>query len=238
MEIPSEAIKYILFQRTAYQLIWNQKLVKMFHRIIPRKIYHWLVGIEALLRRKAVKRHYTLDIEGEYKTIEKYLPQRCDNLLDIGCGVAGIDVCIYNHYVRKPNIHLLDKTELESAVYYSFNNKGAFYNSLEIAAKVLKDNGVDQNGITLIEASEKNDIEVSKEMDLIISLISWGYHYPVNTYIEQVCGVLKADGVVIIDIRKYSRGIEELKNHFSTVKEIYETPKYTRVLCQNTVSQR
>ena len=235
MEIPSEAIKYILYQRTAYQLFWNQKIFKMFHKRIPRKIYHWFVALEAVLRRKKVMRDYTLDILGEYKTIEKHLPEKCRNILDIGCGVAGIDVCIYNHYPQKPNVYLLDKTKLDDSIYYSFNNKAAFYNSLEIAGKVLAENGVDPDHVTLIEVDEKNAIDVSSKIDFIISLISWGYHYPVSVYIDQVSKIIAADGVVILDIRRDSTGIAELQEYFSTVKEIHRTSKFTRVYCQHVI---
>lgn len=233
MEIPAEAVKYILYQRTAYLFLWNLQIVKLFHNRIPRQIYHWLVASEALLRKKAIVHDYLLDISGEYKVIEEYLPAKCENFLDIGCGVAGIDVFIYKHYDNRPCAYLLDKSQLEKSIYYSFKRKGAFYNSLNIAREVLAINGIAAEKINLIEANDNNDINVSKKMDLIISLISWGYHYPVEVYIEQVCEKLNVNGLLIIDIRKQSDGLAELKKYFSSVIEIHATDKYTRVLCQD-----
>ncbi len=235
MEIPSEAVKYILYQRTAYQLFWNLKIVKMFHKRIPRAIYHWFVAIEAFMRRNSVKSDYMSDIQAEYNIVRNHLPANCKNFLDIGCGIAGIDVFISKHYNGQPHIFLLDKSQLDNSIYYSFNNKGAFYNSLEIAGEVLSHNKVDVELVTLIEATEDNDLNVPVKLDLVISLISWGYHYPVSVYIEKVCEALSADGVLILDIRNSSNGLAELENYFSSVKEIHRTEKYSRVLCQNPV---
>ena len=61
-----------------------------------------------------------------------------------------------------------------------------------------------------------------------------GFHYPIETYLEEVKKSLKPDGVLIIDVRKDSGGLEVLKKNFSVVEVIYERQKQQRILAKST----
>lgn len=39
-------------------------------------------------------------------------------------------------------------------------------------------------------------------LDLVISLVSWGFHFPVSTYLDQVHDLLREGGRLILDLRK------------------------------------
>ena len=67
-------------------------------------------------------------------------------------------------------------------------------------------------------------------MELVISLISWGFHYPIQTYLDQVFALLAKGGTMIIDVRKQTEGLDMLGKRFAKVDVILEKSKYWRVL--------
>ena len=140
-----------------------------------------------------------------------------------------------HYFNNKVDFYLLDGTRIEEKVFYMFEGKGAFYNSLDVAREVLMDNKIRKDKIHLIEANDDNDIKITNEkMDLVISLISWGFHYPVETYLDKVSNLLSEEGTIIMDIRKNTNGIDVIKQKFSKFDIIFETPKYQRVsLCSS-----
>ena len=110
-----------------------------------------------------------------------------------------------------------------------FNNKGSFYNSLETSKATLVNNGISENNVHLIEATADNKINIVENADLILSLISWGFHYSVNTYLDQVYDLLNKDGALIIDIRKNTEGLDLITKKFGNYRKILETNTYTRI---------
>ena len=193
-------------------------------------VYNLVTSIESRLRRSQIKSLYNDDMQAEFASIKEHLPDACSSVLDIGCGVAGIDVLIDRHYAgQDPDIYLLDKTQVERNVFYLFNERAAFYNSLEVAKSVLILNGIPDGRIRLREADAANQIQVPGGIDLIISLLSWGFHYPVETYAKRVAEAVSDSGVVILDVRKGTTGLQTLKHVFESVDIILDTGKYVRV---------
>lgn len=168
----------------------------------------------------------------EYETIKEHLPQTCENILYIGCGMAGIDIFLFQHYQSDTNIDyfLFDKTEINQKVFYGYKEKNAFYNSLILAKSFLRLNGIDESKIHLIEVSSNNQISVDCSFDLVISLISWGFHYPLSRYLDNAYELLNENGTLILDLRKKTENQAILQDKFSSVKQIAEGQKYYRML--------
>jgi SAM-dependent methyltransferase len=173
---------------------------------------------------------YAEDMRREYQSIREALPRVCRSVLDIGCGVAGIDVLIQRHYGDQAvDFFLLDRSEVTPSVFYSYQSRGAFYNSLEVARGLMTMNGLPAERIHLLEATPENDIKITGTVDLIISLLSWGFHYPLEGYLVRVHELLSADGVLILDVRKGSEGLNGLRGVFPHVEVVQSTLKYDRV---------
>ena len=231
MQISNEAVMYIMFQRTSYSRLTNSSIYRVFNKIVPFSFYNQLVKYEAKTNSSRIKALYKNDMRLEYLSIVKFLPKSCFTILDIGCGLAGIDIFLHRHYqYNNPVFYLLDKTYTEGNVYYGFKSKGAFYNSLKMAQTMLINNGLSVKNIHTLEANKNNDINIDCKIDLVISLISWGYHYPVEIYLNRVYDLLKNSGLIIMDIRKKTNGIESLKKKFKKVFIIMEKETYQRVL--------
>lgn len=232
IRVPDAAVPYILFQRTAYLRFPIAPVYRLLNRLLPfpTPLYNIVVAIEARLRPAAVKQLYAADMRAEYESIAAWLPQRCAAVLDIGCGVAGIDVLLQRHYADQPlDLYLLDKSEVARRVFYLFQPQGAFYNSLAVARDLLLANGIAASRVRLIEANQRNEIRMDAQIDLALSLISWGFHYPVSTYLARVHQLLRDDGLLILDVRKGTEGLEQLRRSFARVETICTTAKYDRV---------
>lgn len=227
---PSSAAKFILFQRTAYIKLAKGTLFKILRKILPFATYNFMVELDARIRPKQIIDLYFSDMEKEFESLKDYLPIDCSKVLDIGCGIAGIDVLLNKHYSPKSiEFYLLDKTSLDQDVYYMFEDKGSFYNSLELAKTTLVDNGVSEKSVHTVEATENNDININTDVDFAISLISWGFHYPVSTYLDKVYTLLNKKGVLILDIRKGTEGLDLITKTFGGYRKILETSKYVRI---------
>lgn len=193
--------------------------------------YKYVLLQRTSINKGDVENDYSNHISSDYDEIKAYLPESCHSIVDIGCGAAGIDIFLYHHY-ENPHIHLFDKTQVSDKVYYGFRNEGAFYNSLDIAKKVLVDNDVSSEFIH-IHSVDDNKLDLNdNSVDFVISLFSWCFHYPVETYIHEVKRILKDDGIVIVDVRtKEKHQIDIFRDHFKFVNILSEGQSHLRVMC-------
>jgi SAM-dependent methyltransferase len=158
------------------------------------------------------------------------LPKKASTVLDIGCGIAAIDALISAHFQHRIKLHLLDKSAVNKHLFYGFKQRGAFYNSLSTAKQLLLQNDVPAQHIILQEADQQNTISTQAQYDIVLSLISWGYHYPIETYLQQVCSRIADDGVLIIDVRKGTNGEDKIRKAFSQIEIITNSSKQLRIV--------
>jgi hypothetical protein len=232
ISVPDCAVRYILFQRTDYLSFQNNIFIKILEKLSPWSFYKTTVTLESILRKEKVKKLFVEDMTREYEQIKPFLPAKCSYILDIGCGVCSIDVLLHSHYNNDANLrlYLLDKSSVAGNIYYGFKKEAAFYNSFDAAQNLLCENGIHKNQLNFIEASPDFHTSVNTKIDFVISLLSWGFHYPVSSYLHQVYSVMGPGGCLILDIRSNTEGINELKKKFSSVNTINIDDEYTRVL--------
>ena len=78
-------------------------------------------------------------------------------------------------------------------------------------------------------ANDQNEIRVEAKFDLVLSLISWGFHYPVETYLARVHEILRPGGHLIMDVRKKTDGMDQIRARFETVEVLVDSKKYERI---------
>jgi len=225
--IPDDAYYYILLQRTSYQ----RSLNRYFRRANLGGVYdRYLLKVIEASRKDEISQLYSIDMQSEFDTFRDLLPKNAKKILDIGCGIGGIDILIFNHYIPSEiDIFLLDKEGVSREVYYGYHGKGAFYNSLILAKKFLTANSVPQNKISTFDI-DSVDFPKDTKFDVIVSLISWGFHYPVETYLNDAYATLSDNGVVILDIRKDTNGRAVLSEKFTSVELIQIGENHERLL--------
>lgn len=146
-------------------------------------------------------------VHGDYRNIRTSLPPapegRYLRSLNIGCGVAGINVLLDQHYGGDVLHCLLDGDRADLSPDGGFRDRYPFQNAVFATFSLLQANGVDKGRIEYAIAAEREwGVPVPVIYDLILSLRSWGYHYPVETYMPAAYNALKPGGTLIIDIRR------------------------------------
>jgi SAM-dependent methyltransferase len=162
----------------------------------------------------------------DYDMIKDILPTQVENILDIGCGLGLIDLALYNHYNGNISINLLDKTNTisEDTSVRGFNKEYVFYNSMDATTETLTSNGVTETALHAYEVNDESlKIIEGKQFDLILSFLSCGWHYSIETYVELIKKTLKSDGVLILDIRHNTGQLEYAMEHFNLVDTIINT---------------
>lgn len=245
--IPESATPYILLQRVKMQK-WRDVC-----EYIPRgeKLYDEIYSnlalyeLEARIRHDQIAERYVAQMKREFEAIRPYVPETTSRVLDIGCGIAGIDLIMSNALAPDlPEFNLLDKTEISDSVYYRFRDQGAYYNSLKVASDMMRANGVPPSRLNVLDAETTELSRACGGVDLCLSLFSWGFHYPIETYLEDVMEVLSKQGRVILDVRKetdnvdkHTRGMEALRRRFNRVTVVEENRKHRRTLLAEPVDQ-
>ena len=230
IKIPFSAIKYILYQRTniiTHENWLSYNILKELN-ILPN--YHKWILIESLINSNRIKNNYHDILIEEFTSIKDLLPNNATNILDIGAGLGGIDIFISEYYKHSLNVYLFDKTILNKGISYNYNTRSPFYSSLLLAKNILRNNGLSSDRIFTKEISKNESINLMVNFDIIISLLSWGFHYPVDVYIDEVYNLLINGGILILDIRKDTDGMKILMNTFNNSPTIIKnSERYQRV---------
>ncbi|MCF8095356.1 MAG: hypothetical protein K9J79_08355 [Desulfobacteraceae bacterium] len=210
-------LRYVLLQKTQLQ----HPIGKWMGRHGLGKIYT-KIGIPLIeqLRINAIIEDFSRRCKMQFEDVRPYLPNAPLAVLDIGSGLGGVDILLNNHY-RDPQVqfYLLDKSGMADNIYYGLSDEGAHYSSHNLTHRFLENNGLSKDQAHVINISTQS-FPVDVTFDLIMSFISWDFHYNIETYLEETLQVLSDKGVMLIDIRKGSGGIEKLKTRFSNVQVI------------------
>ena len=140
----------------------------------------------------------------DYEGMKPYLIE--GNCLDIGCGLGGFSALLAKHCGGK--LHLLDGTGWTSGRRVGFGPQLDAYNDRAFTEKLLK-----ANGITNYQWWDIGSTELP-EVSVVTSLLSWGWHYPISTYIDAVAKALRPGGRLIFDIRPDQPGEDNLRQRF------------------------
>ncbi len=198
--------------------------------IIPESALPW-IQLHRTAASGDIALAYTRMILIDYDELIKgrWLPERCSDILDIGCGMAGIDVLLYRHY-GKPLLFLLDGDgQVESqADKINFHPEGMEpFNDMKAMLHLLEANGVDVERVFMLPIAYDGD---HPGCDLCISLLSWGWHYPVGTYLDLVCRCLRPGGRLILDLRAGQGGERALADAgFELIGTVRSGPKGSRL---------
>ena len=144
-------------------------------------------------------------------------------LLDIGCGPAVTPVLLAKA-ITLDHIYLMDGGPARMRESSWFDDAPRPWTDLALASRIACMNDV---SFTLINP----DPEVTVPCDAIMSLLSWGHHYPVRVYIGLARRSLPIGGKLVIDLREGRGGAEVLLSYgFRMIAQLDETAKLKRYL--------
>jgi SAM-dependent methyltransferase len=147
-------------------------------------------------------------------------------VLDVGGGVGGLGIALHERLGDALRYTLLDREGIDRRIWYGLRGEGAKYNSLGVATRFCAANGVD---IETIDIDERSFPE--GPFDLIVSTISWGFHYPVATYADAAVAALAPGGRIVLDVRTTATSDAEIAAAFPgwQQKTLLVSEKYRRV---------
>lgn len=171
------------------------------------------------------------NIKHDFDLIKPYLPTNCYKIFDIGCGIGGIDVYLSRYYNFAPFIYLFDFLDKQytDKIQYGYNETYKGYNSFEETRKFIKANGIKKYEYINAEFGIPKRLG---EIDIIISLLSWGYHYPVETYLDEIIPLMSEDGILIMDVREDTDGIKKLRKYFRNIKILAKENKAVKIIAK------
>jgi SAM-dependent methyltransferase len=134
-------------------------------------------------------------------------------ILDIGCGVAVIDLLL-SKYLPNSKFYLLDKDgfNFSTGIYYDKNYPK--YHSWEPVIDAINTSALDTNRFIMMSP----DDPWPEQLDVITSYFSYCWHYPKETYWDRILYSLKIGGKLILDVRhiKDRDVIEEISTNMKS----------------------
>lgn len=142
------------------------------------------------------------------------------NVISVGSGCSTFEMLLSKHYGW--NFYLIDKSELSlKGNYYSETSDGhGFYNSWDVVRDGIESSNLDTSKFLFLDPSDTWPQDIS----LIYSSRSYGFHYSVDVYWEQVKNSLQRNGYLILDIlmtnyktasADYTKVIDKISNHMN-----------------------
>ena len=156
----------------------------------------------------------------EFQTFKNYLPHSAKNIMDIGCGLGIINIYLNSIYKKKNIFFLLDKNRIDKKIKYGFSLNYESYNDLSETKNLLLNNEINLDQINLFDVEKT--INIKAKIDLVISLKSMGYHYPLENYLNLFKKHCSQDAIFIFDISKGYYDSILLTKIFKKVELIYE----------------
>ena len=157
-----------------------------------------------------------------FEKIDKFINFQPKRILDIGCGLAYESQMFQKKY--NCELYLLDgdfddTSHVKRDIKYGTVDNFAFYNKVDELKESFDKRKMDY---TFVNA---NNIQIPEtiKFDLIISIVSCGFHYPANTYKDLVQKHSTNDTVVIFDLRNHTD-----HNDVEVIESIDITKKYAK----------
>ncbi|PTN00726.1 hypothetical protein C8N32_12420 [Rhodovulum imhoffii] len=164
----------------------------------------------------------------EYREIAPVLAEIAPRrLADIGCGYAFFDLFALQD--MDCDVLLID-LEQNSRKHFGFRQFGAAYSSLATARSLLEANGINSDRIMTLNPAVRAP-ETETGVDLAVSFLSCGFHYPAEAYMQFFRESVTPSGAVILDLRqaKAAQQGEDLAR-LGSLHDLPSPPKSRRVL--------
>ena len=173
--------------------------------------------------------HHAERYRRTFETMLPWLPEQdaVTHFLDIGCGYGGVAMWMARHYPDAV-AHLIDGDGGDKWVGYRAD--GQAWSDVRLAARLFAKHSP---GRVFKTYTPYPAMTMTIPCELIWSNVSWGHHYPIETYLDLVLRSLKAGGTLIVDLRigdVGEHGEEVLSRHFQRKGTAHAGKKYTRTV--------
>jgi len=190
-------------------------------------------ALMAFLSRAAVSEAFIGAVIDEVERDVALLAQHVDlsaidSLTSIGPGLCIFELLLYRR--QRCRLYLID-IERSDEHQHGYNPKGSGYSNNTTARAFLERNGLAKRDISF--CNPRLEPLNHEPVDVILSNISMGFHYPVSEYVPYIERALPVNGLLIFDKRKGvpDPGWDALKRKFKT-RAILDSEKHQKLLCE------
>jgi len=137
--------------------------------------------------------------ESEYECFKDHIidPQ---SILELGCGLGRMSIFLNDKLPTSDrNFILADSTNMPEKVTFGWNPSSGFYNDLNLTSQFCNDHGLSNHTILDLSTESINQL---KNIDLVISFLSVGFHYPIENYIPQLLDITTPECLFIFGVRE------------------------------------
>lgn len=148
----------------------------------------------------------------EFSQIREHL-NNPKTILELGCGLGRMSVYL-NHYFKDDSIKyiLADYDVLNKKPKYMWNPKKQYYNKLHLTKKFCLINNLKNFKILNLG---KESINKLKDVSIVMSFLSVGFHIPIEDYIKNIMKIINNDSVLFFGIRKSKYNQKSFKKYFN-----------------------
>jgi len=173
-------------------------------------------------------------IHAEYLALAPLLAElQPKRIADIGCGYAMFDLFAARDLAA--DLLLID-LEANERRHFGFAEAGAAYSSLAVARAFLEQNGIASGRIETLNPGAADPVS-ARPVDLAVSFLSCGFHYPVSTYLDYFARAVAPGGAIILDLRETSAAEQiELLAPLGALTDLPAPPKARRVVLRKGAS--
>lgn len=164
---------------------------------------------------------YLASCEGDAKFIADTVPGG-STCVDLGGGLGGVSACL-SRYWPTTTFLILERNGYEGRKV-DYGPDFGKYNGLQETGAFLKSLGVKHQVFDV-----EHDSWPAKT-DLVFSVLSWGFHYPIEEYLGWVTRVTTT---LLVDCRVGTKAEQSLQKGFKSVTKVRELPKREWFLCKN-----
>ena len=164
--------------------------------------------------------------EFEHSQYEPFLPSAASTVMDLGSGLGRGAVRLHTRY-KNASFICADRNGSSNenlGILYQHGGGNEFYNDLELTREFCQLNGI--KNISVFD-TEVDDWSSLPQLDLIVSRCSFGFHLPIDKYLDKLIAASSSDVTMIFGMN----GLYVHTDHWSsTFREVYhvETPEDKR----------
>lgn len=178
------------------------KITEEFMNFINKQVTQTVIDQEYYLKLS----------QSEYDAFKEYIDAP-KNILELGCGLGRMSIFLNHQLEQEAKFILADFSLYSENIKYGWNPKESYYNNLEYTEKFAKLNNL--HNFNLFDL-KNDDISRLSNVDLVMSFLSVGFHYPIEQYFLKLLKITSDDAVMIFGIRN-DIDIDFYKKYFNNV---------------------
>ena len=152
----------------------------------------------------------------QFDAIKKYI-KNPKKILDLGCGLGRMSVYL-NWMLKDPEIEYIladgSCNNVPIKQKYGWNPSGEFYNDLQLTEEFVKINGL--SNYRILDLGD-NSLHLLEDIDIVMSLLSVGFHYPIEPYLEDLISIASNTSTFIFGVRSGKYDVEFFEQYFINV---------------------